>query len=133
MNKAKSKHKKVMLFGLLLALITGTVLGVSEKGSEATEKIVVGTNAEYAPFEYRDSNGELTGFDVELMEAIAEEEGIELKWNDLPFESLVGSMESGDIQLIAAAIGPTEDRALSVDFSDVYYTGSQSIIANDRD
>ncbi|MGB8453583.1 MAG: transporter substrate-binding domain-containing protein [Anaerocolumna sp.] len=100
----------------MLTLITGRVLGVSAKGSEATEKIVVGTNAEYSPFEYRDSNGELIGFDIELMEAIAEEEGIELEWNDFPFDSLIGSMESGDIQLIAAAIAPTEERAQSVDF-----------------
>lgn len=130
MKKAKSKQKKMMLFGLLIILISYSVISVSAKGSEATKKIIVGTNAEYSPFEYRDSSGELTGFDYELLEAAAKTQDIELLWNDLPFDSLVGSMEAGDIQLIAAAIGPTEERAQSVDFSDVYYTGSQSIVTN---
>lgn len=92
----------------------------------AKEKITVGTNAEYAPFEYLDSDGNLTGFDYELLEAIAQEENLELEWKDMPFDSLVGSMETGNIQIIAAAIGPTKEREKSVDFSDVYYTGSQS-------
>ena len=94
----------------------------------AKEKITVGTNAEYAPFEYLDSDGNLTGFDYELLEAIAQEENLELEWKDMPFDSLVGSMETGNIQIIAAAIGPTKEREKSVDFSDVYYTGSQSIV-----
>ena len=93
----------------------------------AKEKITVGTNAEYAPFEYLDSDGNLTGFDYELLEAIAQEENLELEWKDMPFDSLVGSMETGNIQIIAAAIGPTKEREKSVDFSDVYYTGSQSL------
>ena len=96
----------------------------------AKEKITVGTNAEYAPFEYLDSDGNLTGFDYELLEAIAQEENLELEWKDMPFDSLVGSMETGNIQIIAAAIGPTKEREKSVDFSDVYYTGSQSIVSS---
>ena len=47
----------------------------------------------------------------------------------MPFDSLMGSMEVGDVQVIAAGIGPTEDRKKSVDFSDVYYTGTQCIIS----
>lgn len=43
------------------------------------QKICVGTNAEYAPFEYLDSDGNLTGFDYELLEAIAEAEDLELE------------------------------------------------------
>ena len=92
------------------------------------DTIVVGTNAEYAPFEYLDSNGNLTGFDIDLMNAIAKEENVNIKWVDLPFDSLLGSIEAGDIEAIAASIAPTKERAQSVDFSDVYYTGSQSIV-----
>ena len=98
----------------------------------AKEKITVGTNAEYAPFEYLDSDGNLTGFDYELLEAIAQEENLELEWKDMPFDSLVGSMETGNIQIIAAAIVPTKEREKSVDFSDVYYTGSQSIVSSQK-
>ena len=51
--------------------------------------VAIGTNAEYAPFEYLDSNGDLTGFDIDLMNAIAKEAGFEVKWVDLPFDSLL--------------------------------------------
>lgn len=132
-----TKKKRGILFLLLTALMIASASFVLPAGRmsvlDAAEqkKIVVGTNAEYSPFEYRDSDGELTGFDYDLLEAIAEVQGVELVWNDLPFDSLMGSMEAGDIQIIAAAVGPTEERARSVDFSDVYYTGSQSIICNE--
>lgn len=109
--------------GIILGILCGKSVSVS-----AEEKVTVGTNAEYAPFEYLDSDGKLTGFDYELLEAIAEEENLELVWKDMPFDSLIGSMEAGDIKIIAAAVGPTKEREKSMDFSDVYYTGSQSII-----
>ncbi len=107
--------------------------GMIVSNAAQPQEIVVGTNAEYAPFEYRDSDGALTGFDYDLMEAIASAEGVTLVWRDLPFDSLIGSMEAGDIQVIAAGIGPTKEREKSVDFSDVYYTGSQSIICGEAD
>lgn len=109
--------------GIILGILCGKSVSVS-----AEEKVTVGTNAEYAPFEYLDSDGKLTGFDYELLEAIAEEENLELVWKDMPFDSLIGSMEAGDIKIIAAAVGPTKEREKSMDFSDVYYMGSQSII-----
>lgn len=133
-----AKKKRGILFLLLTALTIASAASILPAGrmsalhaAEQKQEIVVGTNAEYSPFEYRDSDGELTGFDYDLLEAIAEVQGVELVWNDLPFDSLMGSMEAGDIQIIAAAVGPTEERARSVDFSDVYYTGSQSIICNE--
>lgn len=119
-------------FAVLTTVFAVVLLGsLKVEASEKRKQIVVGTNAEYAPFEYLDGGGNLTGFDYDLLEAIAKEQDVELVWNDLPFDSLMGSMEAGDIEVIAAAIAPTEERAKSVDFSDVYYTGSQSIICRE--
>ena len=89
--------------------------------ADNSQTVVVGTNAEYAPFEYLDSDGNLTGFDIEIMNKIAEKQNFRIVWKDLPFDSLIGAMEAGDIQVIAAAIGPTEERAKSVDFKCVLY------------
>lgn len=130
MNSAK---KKWPIF-LCIFLVAGFFFSKQSSLLVCAEQkyIVVGTNAEYAPFEYLDSDGNLTGFDYELMEAIAEEADLKLEWRDMPFDSLVGSMESGDIDVIAAAIGPTKEREKSVDFTDVYYTGSQSIVSSEE-
>lgn len=123
------KIKKISFYKILF-FITLFVFLVPRMQADASEErvVTVGTNAEYAPFEYLDEKGNLTGFDYDIMEAIAKEENITLVWRDLPFDSLIGSMESADIEVIAAGIGPTEERAQSVDFSDVYYKGSQSIV-----
>lgn len=127
------KKKRMVLMAvcvLLAAWVLAEVMGLSEIHAQQ-RTVVVGTNAEYAPFEYLDSDGNLTGFDYELLEAIAAEEELKLVWRDMPFDSLVGAMEAGDIEVIAAGIGPTKERARSVDFSDVYYTGSQSIVSRE--
>lgn len=122
-NANRSRNRILLLLIMILAGTAALRVQASEQSS-----VVVGTNAEYAPFEYLDEKGNLTGFDYDLLEAVARESNVELVWKDLPFDSLIGAMEAGDIQVIAAGIGPTEDRAKSVDFSDVYYTGSQSIV-----
>ena len=128
MGTEKKFKTKAVFFLILAAIMTMLQLPQQVCATEQKDTIVVGTNAEYAPFEYLDSNGNLTGFDIDLMNAIAKEENVNIKWVDLPFDSLLGSIEAGDIEAIAASIAPTKERAQSVDFSDVYYTGSQSIV-----
>lgn len=124
------KKKLVMtVLTVLAATLFATGCGKEEKGL-ADNKIIVGTNAEYEPFEYLDDNGELAGFDIDLMNALGEKMGVEIEWVDMAFDSLIGSMEAGNVEMIAAAIGPTEERKKSCDFSDVYYSGYQSIVTN---
>ena len=117
-------HRVIVCFLMMIIIIQIPMHAYADE----KRMVAIGTNAEYAPFEYLDSNGNLTGFDIELMNAIAKEAGFEVKWVDLPFDSLLGSIEAGDIEAIAASIAPTEERAKSVDFSDVYYSGSQSLV-----
>ncbi len=125
------KHKLRLLVGMLMAAVLFLGNPFPRQIQAQPQTVVVGTNAEYAPFEYLDSDGNLTGFDYELLEAIAAEENLQLEWRDMPFDSLVGSMEAGDVKIIAAGIGPTKEREKSVDFSDIYYTGSQSIVSRE--
>ena len=54
----------------------------------ADKKIVVGTNAEYEPFEYLNEDGKLTGFDIDLMNALGEKMGVKIEWVDMAFDSL---------------------------------------------
>ena len=122
---------KMIRTATALVILSLTVLGCGQKeGASGVDdgKIIVGTNAEYDPFEYLDENGNLTGFDIELMNAIADKAGLEIEWVDMTFDSLIGSMEAGNVEMIAAAIGPTAERERSCDFSDVYYSGYQSIV-----
>ena len=126
-RNGKSRALICFVLCMIMALPVYFSSAVAVKAAEQ-QTIIIGTNAEYSPFEYLDDDGNITGFDYDLLEAIAKEENVKLVWKDMPFDSLMGSMEAGDVQVIAAGIGPTEDRKKSVDFSDVYYTGTQCII-----
>lgn len=101
MGTEKKFKTKAVFFVVLAAIMIILQLPQQVCATEQKDTIVVGTNAEYAPFEYLDSNGNLTGFDIDLMNAIAKEENVNIKWVDLPFDSLLGSIEAGDIEAIA--------------------------------
>lgn len=124
--------KKKIIVACMMAALMVTMTGCGKKAAALEDgKIVVGTNAEYEPFEYLDENQELAGFDIELMNAMAEKMGVEIEWVDMAFDSLVGSLEAGNVELLIAAIAPTTERAKSCDFSEVYYAGYQDFLTKE--
>ncbi|GMQ59266.1 basic amino acid ABC transporter substrate-binding protein [Vallitalea sediminicola] len=89
--------------------------------------IVMGTNAEFPPFEYIEAN-EVVGFDVDISKKIAEKLGVELIVENMQFASLTAALQSGKIDFVAAGMTNTPERAEEVNFSDDYFTASQVII-----
>lgn len=90
-------------------------------------KIVMVTNAEFPPYEYR-SNGEVVGVDVDIAKAIAKELGVELEIQDVEFDTIITSVKSGKAAMALAGITVTPERAEEVDFSVSYATSTQYII-----
>jgi len=89
---------------------------------------IIGTNAEYKPFSFIDKSGILAGFDIDVMNAIADKLAITLLYKDLPFEALMGSLQNGSIDCVIGGINPTPDRAQKVLFSEVIYERDPLII-----
>ena len=91
-------------------------------GASALDKdtLIAGTESTYPPYESRNAKGELEGFDIELAETIAAKLGKKLQWIDMPFDSLIPSLMSGKIDLVAAGMSATEERAKRVNFSAPY-------------
>lgn len=96
---------------------------------KAAGKIVVGTSADYAPYEYYDSNFKLEGFDIALMQEIAKKLGVKVQFRDLAFEGLEDALQLGQIDAAIAAISVTPDREALMGFSDVYFVGSNAVLA----
>ncbi len=96
----------------------------------ANGKIVMGTNAEFPPYEYIEGN-EIIGIDADMMQAIADKLGMELKIENMEFDSIIGAIQSGKVDVGVAGMTVTEDRKKNVDFSDTYYTGRQVIIVKE--
>ena len=124
------------LTALFLAGITAATLGACTKeegqsgngsqNQEEKDQIVLGTSADYAPFEFHKIvNGEDTimGCDVALAQKIADDMGKELVIKDMDFNSLLTELDNGTVDFVIASLAPNEERKEQVDFSDYYYTG----------
>lgn len=92
-------------------------------------KLVIGTSADYPPFEFYDSNFELDGFDIALARALGEELGLEVEFNDYGFDGLLDQVQLGNVDLAIAAISVTPERRERVDFTNLYYVGSSAVVA----
>lgn len=88
---------------------------------------VVGTDAAYAPFESQNERGEIVGFDIEVVSAIAAKAGIEVRFVNTPWEGIFNSLAQGDRDLLVSAITITEERRQSMDFTAPYFDAVQLI------
>lgn len=82
---------------------------------------VIGTDTTFAPFEFEDDNGDFTGIDILLLEAIAEEMGFTIEWQILGFSAAVTALEAGQVDAVMAGMSITDERMEKYDFSDSYY------------
>ena len=95
--------------------------------------VTVGLNAEYPPFEYVDENGEIVGFDPDLMNAIAERAGFEIEWVNTRWDGIFVALASGEFDAVSSAATITEEREEIVDFSNPYFNAGQMIaVLEDR-
>lgn len=134
--------KRIASLLLALVLSLGSVFALASCGGvDATEdlarikeagKIVVGMEVAYAPYNWaeasandftvRVSNGTYAdGYDVQIAKKIADGLGVTLEIKAIEWDGLLPALESGDIDMIVAGMSPTEDRKLSIDFSDTYF------------
>ena len=94
-------------------------------------KLIMGTNAAFPPFEYVTSKGlvgEYDGIDVAIAKKIAEDMNVELVIEDMEFEGLIASVQTGKVDLVIAGMTVKPERQEKVDFSDTYFTAEQSIV-----
>ncbi|GEL76436.1 transporter substrate-binding domain-containing protein [Tenuibacillus multivorans] len=111
------------LFIMLTAMIAlGILVACGTSGSDGDNTYTVATDANFQPFEYKNPDtGEMEGFDIELIEAIAEDQGFEVEFETMDFDGLLASMRSGKHDIGIAGISIKEDRKEFIDFSDPYY------------
>lgn len=100
--------------------------------SDASEEIVMGTNAEFEPFEFHDDANNIVGFDIEVANEIANAAGKKLKIEDMNFDSLISALAAGKVDFVIAGMTVTEERLQNVDFSESYFNASQVIIVREE-
>ena len=82
--------------------------------------LVVGTESTYPPYESRDPAGNLIGFDIDLMQIIADKLGKKLDWQDMAFDALIPTLVTKRIDVVIAGMSITAERAERVAFSKPY-------------
>ncbi len=108
--------------------IAGTLALGGLAGAQDEEVVRIGSDIPYKPFEYRTEDGELTGFDVDVAEAIfAEEMGREYEFVQTGFDTIIPSLNNGNFRIIMSAMTINEQRDEEVDFSDPYFVAFQTV------
>jgi polar amino acid transport system substrate-binding protein len=102
-------------------------------GLVSARSLTVCSDTPYEPFEFEGPDGEQTGYDMDLLRAIAEDAGLELAVVDLPFDGILGSVAAGDCDVVASAVTITDERAQQVDFSEPYFDADQSLLVRAAD
>ena len=123
----ENKYKKIISITMFVAL-TFSVLAFSGCVEEEENKVIIGTSADFPPFEYLDDDGTIIGFDIDMTKAILEDLGYTVEVKDITFDSLIPSLQTGKIDVIAAAMTITDEREEQVDFTDPYYEADQSVL-----
>lgn len=102
--------------------------GATIDAIKAAGKLVVGTEAQYAPFEFLDANANFVGCDMWLAQQMANALGVKLEVVDMSFDGILPAVKSGQVDIGIAAFTVTEERAKEIDFTEVYQRDQQLLI-----
>lgn len=127
------KMKKVMSVVLAAACVLSMAACGSKKEEEsksaASDKLIVGTEAGFAPYEYMKGN-EVVGIDMDIAKAIADDMGKELEIKNMDFDGALVAVASGKVDFVAAGVSIDEERQKTMDFSHEYVNSTEVIVVN---
>lgn len=125
--------KKLVVF-LMMAMMACSLLltgcgGEEKKAADAPKVLRAGTEPAFAPFEFpQEGSKELTGFDVELVQALGQKLGYKVEMVSMGFDALIPALQAGNIDVAIAGMTITDERKKVVDFTDSYYTSGLMIM-----
>lgn len=137
------QYGRILVALLLVLSLVLTVTACGQKAApqqpaapkEAPKEITykVGTEPTFAPFEMTDEKtGQIIGFDIDLIKAIAEDQGFKVEIVNLGFDGLIPAVQTGNINIVASGMSITDARKKEVDFSEPYIDAGLSIAVADK-
>ena len=135
--------KKISLFMVIVLGLSSLLVACGnsqevnlEEGTKNKGKLVLGTSADYPPFEFHtmiDGKDEIVGLDIEIVKYIADELGVELEIKDMDFDKLLGGLSTGMLDIVIAGMNPDSEREKEANFTDIYYEADLSVLVNKED
>ncbi|WEK54067.1 MAG: ABC transporter substrate-binding protein/permease [Candidatus Cohnella colombiensis] len=144
MFRKQFMKRMIPLFVLILLVLTfGSTAffhpiiasAASDEPIPAKHKLIMGTSPDYPPYESIDakSNGEIVGMDIDIAKAITSKLGYELEIASMDFNGLIAALQTHRVDFVMSGMSVTEERKLSVAFSDSYYTARNTIVSRADD
>ena len=119
--------KKLLKVLLMLVIVVSLVIPLAscgdskEKESNKDKTLLVGMEPTFPPFDTQDKDGNFKGFDVDLMNAIAKDQGLKIEFRQFEFDGLIPALDSGNCDIVASGMAIMKDRKKKVDFSEGYF------------
>lgn len=111
-----------LVMGIVLVLVLALAIGCSGGSGDGEDKVYnIATDTTFAPFEFQNAEGDYVGIDIELLAAIADDQGFEYELNPLGFSAAVAALESNQTDAVIAGMSITDERKEKYDFSEPYY------------
>ncbi|MDO4287886.1 MAG: transporter substrate-binding domain-containing protein [Eubacterium sp.] len=115
------KFMKLAIFAVVALMALSLTACSTGSDSGSGDKYIIATDTTFAPFEFEDESGNRIGIDMDLLKAIAEDQGFEYELQALGFDAAVTALESGQADAVIAGMSITEERQQKFDFSDPYF------------
>lgn len=115
-----NRRALALVFGLTLAL---PALHASAQGRE----LVVASSATYAPFAFENKDKQIVGFDIDIINAVAKQQGLKIKVVNTPWSGIFAALNNGDVDLVISGVTINDKRKQSYDFSPPYFIAHQLI------
>jgi polar amino acid transport system substrate-binding protein len=135
----KGITKKILFVTLAAALsmaVTACSSGETLKKIEKSGNLVIGTSADYAPYDYHTViNGKdtITGIDISIAQEISKDMGVQLEIVDMGYDELLEALNADKVDIVIAGMTPDEDRKKEADFSKIYYKSEQGVLVRTGD
>ncbi len=132
----KKSILNILYVFLFVLICSQPVSGVELDKIISSGQIVIGTSADYPPYEFflmNDKENELVGLDIDIANVIGQELGVKVVIKNLIFHKLFSVLESGEVDLLIAGLNPTFTRTRIADFSDIYYKAIQNLVIRKKD
>ena len=104
--------------------VPSTSTAAGKKATPVKSKYVIASDSSFAPFVFQNSSNQYTGIDMELIKAIAKDQGFEIEITNPGFDAAVNAVQAGQADGMIAGMSVTEPRKTTFDFSDSYYTAN---------
>ncbi|HOS96858.1 MAG TPA: transporter substrate-binding domain-containing protein [Deltaproteobacteria bacterium] len=120
--------RHLLIHALIMAMLCLAGSAFASETQTQPKKIVVAVNSNWPPMEMKDKKGKFTGYEIDLINAIAKETGITLKLVEMPWKKIFSELDRGTCDAVIASVSITDSRKEKFDFSEPYFTAEQVLV-----